>query len=154
MYKHIMVPLDGSELAECVIPHVEAIAGGCNVNTVTLIRVIEPLKLYGGVESRLSPEERHRLEEDSINIAKEYLDKIAEQLKSKGISAETEVVFGEHVVEEMVDYAEESEVDLAIISTHGRSGVGRWVWGSNADRLLKSAHMPVLMVRPQGKGQT
>ena len=51
MYQHIMVPLDGSELAECVLPHVEAIAGGCSVNQVTLVRVVEPLHLYGGIDS-------------------------------------------------------------------------------------------------------
>lgn len=55
MYQHIMVPLDGSELAECVLPHVEAIAQGRDKCKVTLVRVVLPFHLYGGVESRFSP---------------------------------------------------------------------------------------------------
>ena len=78
MYQHIMVPLDGSDLAECVLPHVEAIVGGCNVSKVTLIRVIPPLHLYGGIETRISPEDRHRLETDDME--KDY-----QRLKEKGV---------------------------------------------------------------------
>ena len=149
MYQHIMVPLDGSELAECVLPHVEAIAGGCSVSRVTLVRVVAPLRLYGGVESRFSPEERQRLEADTIDIARNYLDQLVERLKDNGIVAESEVLRGD-AVDKLVDYAASSEVDLIIIATHGRSGVSRWVWGSVADRILRSARVPVLMVRAPG----
>ena len=147
MYQHIMVPLDGSEEAECVLPHVEAIATGCNISRLTLVRVIEPLKLPGGVESRINPEERERLEKDSVNIAEEYLNNVTKRLKDAGISAESKVLWGKDVIDELVDYADESGVDLVVIATHGRSGVSRWVWGSMADRILRSASMPVLMVR-------
>ena len=84
MYQHIMVPLDGSELAECVLAHVESLALGCSVSRVTLVRVVTPLHLHGGVESRFSPEERKHLEEDSVNVAREYLDKLVKELKEKG----------------------------------------------------------------------
>ena len=150
MYQHIIVPLDGSELAECVLSHVETIATGCAVTKVTLVRVVSPLHLHGGVESRFSPEERKHLEEDSINVAREYLDKLVKKLKERGVAAESEVLFGEHVVDRLIEYVEKNEVDLVVIATHGRSGVSRWFLGSVADRILRAAPVPVLMVRAPG----
>ena len=149
MYQHIMVPLDGSELAECVLPHVEMVAKGGNAKKVTLVRVIEPLHLYGGVESGFSLEERGRLEEDSLNIARGYLDQIAKRLGQKGVTAEAVVLRGK-VADELAEYANKNEVDLIIISTHGRSGISRLVWGSVADRIIRSVCAPVLIVRAPG----
>ncbi len=149
MYQHVMVPLDGSELAECVLPHVEAIATGCNVAKVTLVRVVPPLRLHGGVESTLSPEERKRLEDDSKEIARGYLEEKAQELRDKGVAAETAVLFGE-VVHELIDFASAQEADLIITATHGRSGVSRWFLGSIADRTLRASPVPVLMVRAPG----
>jgi nucleotide-binding universal stress UspA family protein len=149
MYKHIMVPLDGSELAECVLPHVEAVAAGCNVTTVTLIMVIPPLHMYGGAETRISPEERKHLEEDSVEVSTAYLKEKAQWLKDKGVLAEVKVLLG-NVLDQLVDYITENGVDLIIIATHGRSGVSRLFLGSVADRLLRHAPAPVLMVRAPG----
>ncbi len=153
MYQHIMVLLDGSELAECVLPHVEAVAEGCSVKKVTLVRVVEPLHLYGGLESRFSPEERQKLDTETMDVAKSYLDQVAKRLKDKGIIAQAEVLYGK-VADEIINYANKNEVDLIIISTHGRSEIGRlvWGWGSVADRVLRSACAPVLMVRAPGCG--
>lgn len=149
MYQHIMVPLDGSELAECVLPHVEALAIGCNVSRVTLVRVVTPLHLYGGAESGLPPEERQRVEADSMDVARAYLDRMVTRLADMGVSAQAEVLFG-NIIDSLVDYASKNGVDLIIIATHGRSGVSRWVWGSVADRTLRAAPVPVLMVRAPG----
>lgn len=150
MYQHILVPLDGSELAECVLLHVEALAERHDECKVTVVRVVSPLHLYGGVESSLSPEERQRLEADSMKVASEYLDGVVKSLRDAGIKAESEVLYGEHVVDEIAEYAEKNEIDLVVIATHGRSGVSRWVWGSIADRILRSICVPVLMVRAPG----
>jgi nucleotide-binding universal stress UspA family protein len=149
MYHHIMVPLDGSKLAECVIPHAEAIAKGCVDVTVSLVRVSEPLKMYGGLETRFTPEELRPLEEDSMKVAGDYLEPLVGQLKSEGIKARAVVLHG-NVVESLVDFGKQQDVDLLIIATHGRSGVSRWAWGSVADRVLRSACMPVVMVRAPG----
>ena len=149
MYQHVMVPLDGSELAECVLPYVEAIGTGCNVAKVTLVRVVPPLKLHGGVESGLSPEIRQQLEDDSKRIAGEYLEEKAQQLRDKGVVAESAVLFGE-VVHELIEFTSAHEVDLIITATHGRSGVSRWFLGSIADRTLRASPVPVLMVRAPG----
>jgi nucleotide-binding universal stress UspA family protein len=149
MYQHVMVPLDGSELAECVLPHVEEVAGGCSIKKVTLVRVVEPLHLYGGMESRIGPEERRKLEADAVNIARSYLDQVAKRLKEKGLAVESEVLYGK-VADELTAYVDKNGVDLVVISTHGRSGVSHWVWGSVADRILRSVCVPIFMVRAPG----
>lgn len=87
MYHHIMVPLDGSDLGESVLSHVQAVARGCNVSKVTLVRVVEPLHSDAGVESRLSPEDRSRFEDKRMDIARNYLDQLLKQLKDNGIMA-------------------------------------------------------------------
>ena len=144
-----MVPLDGSELAECVLPHLDAVATGCNTTTVTLIRVIPPLHMYGGAETRISPEERKHLEEDGVQIATAYLEEKAQLLRGKGILVEVRVLSG-NVLDRLVEYSSKNNVDLIIIATHGRSGVSRLFLGSVADRLLRHAPVPVLMVRTPG----
>jgi nucleotide-binding universal stress UspA family protein len=149
MYQHIMVPLDGSELAECVLPHVEAIASGCHVTMVTLVMVVPPLHLYGGAETRISPEERKNLEEDSVEVATAYLEEKAQLLRDKGIMVEVKVLRG-NVLDRLVEHIRDNGVDLIIIATHGRSGVSRLFLGSVADRLLRHAPVPVLMVRAPG----
>lgn len=149
MYQHVMAPLDGSELAECVLPHVEAIATGCNISRVTLILIVTPLKLYGGIETHISPEDRKQLETDSMKVASEYLEEQAQKLREKGAFVETKVLFG-NITEELIEYVSENEVDLVIIATHGRSGVSKLFLGSTAERILRASPVPVLMVHAPG----
>ena len=157
MYKHIMVPLDGSELAECVLPQVEMIAKDSKViPQITLIRIVTPLKLYGGFEfggmpEYISPEQIQRLEDDSKKSAQVYLAKQVKRLKADGIDAEAKVTFG-MASQSLTQYAGKNGIDLIVIATHGRSGITEWFWGSVAERVLKTSKIPVLMVRPNGCG--
>ena len=146
MYQHVMIPLDGSELAECVLPHVEAIVTGGSVGMATLVRVVTPLKLIGGVESHISPEERERLEADSMEVAAAYLEEKARPFRDQNFLVECAVLFG-NVVDQIIDYTEKNGVNLIIIATHGRSGVSRLFLGSVADRILQASPVPILMVR-------
>jgi nucleotide-binding universal stress UspA family protein len=150
MYKKIMVPLDGSELAECVLPQVEAIATGCQVNTVIFVRIVEPLVLpQGEAHIILDGDQQQKLESDMEAHAQRYLEQLVGRLQFGTPILETEVIFGP-AAESLANYAEKNEVDLIVIATHGRSGVSRWVWGSVADRILRAACVPVLMVRAPG----
>ena len=150
MYKRIMVPLDGSELAECVLPHVEAFIGECGTREVTLVRVVEfeSVATYrGGI-----PVDTEMLAEiDSARraAAEEYLIQIRDRLDSGKATYHVVVMVG-RVAENLIDHADENGIDLILIATHGRSGVTRWVRGSVADKILRSAHVPVLMVRAPG----
>ena len=149
MYQKIMVPLDGSELAECVLPHVEAIAMGCEVKDVIFVRAVEPLQLRSGSEWLPTPEEQKRIESTHRSDAQDYLHQLVDRLKYDGADLQSEVITGK-AAESLADYAEKNGVDLIVIATHGRSGISRWVWGSVAGRILRSACVPVLMVRAPG----
>ncbi len=153
MYKKILVPLDGSELAECVLPHAESIAGGCGVETVVFLRVIEPFDgapMGGDWVGMFSEKDIQRFNLERRAEAEKYLGNLASQAKYGEARAQTEVLLGGATAESIAKYATEAEIDLIIIATHGRSGVSRWVWGSVADRILRSACVPVLMVRAPG----
>jgi nucleotide-binding universal stress UspA family protein len=116
MYKKIMVPLDGSELAECVLPHVEAFIKG--FNTIS----------YRG-EYVITSEMLAKRESETKSSAKDYLDKIVNRLKHEGVALHAEVIVG-RVTESLANYAVENDIDLILIATHGHSGVTRWVLGN------------------------
>ncbi len=150
MYKKILVPLDGSELAECVLPHVASLAGKGGVKTVVLLRVIEPAYIPAGVYGPgLSPDSIIAIDAASKAAAEEYLDKLVSRTAYKGVKVQSVIVSGQ-AAPSIAEYAEKNAVDLIAIATHGRSGVSRWAWGSVADRVMRSACVPVLMVRAPG----
>jgi len=150
MYKKVLVPLDGSELAECVLPHLETIAGGCGLQNVTFFRVVKPFYPVGdSLGDTISAADVVSINEDAVASSEDYLKKLTERVKYPGVKVRWEVVKGNEA-ESITEYAKNNEVDLIIIATHGRSGVSRWVWGSVADRVLRSACVPVLIVRAPG----
>jgi nucleotide-binding universal stress UspA family protein len=157
MYKNILVPLDGSELAECVLPHVEAIATGCGSSTVTFLRVVEPVYMAVSAEPdagyTFSARDWQKLEDELRSAAKNYLDRLVARTKYKNVTIQSEVITGK-AAESIAAYANEKEADLITIATHGRSGIGRWVWGSVADKVLRTAITPILMIRPPGCAPT
>jgi nucleotide-binding universal stress UspA family protein len=156
MYKKIMVPLDGSELAECVLPHVEEFTRDCRVNTITLVRVIpsEPIPLLGeGVGNRDEINRffdfRKKAQEERESSAGKYLDEVIKRLKKGEVIFQRVVLVGK-VEDKLLEYAKENNIDMILIATHGRSGVSRWMRGSVAERILQGSHIPVLMVRAPG----
>ena len=144
MFNKILVPLDGSEVAECALDHAKVVAG--TPGEVTLLYVIEPLQVP------LSSEDYKRnIEADAAKSAKEYLKRTAAKLKRSGGAVKTEVVFGKPS-QTIVSYAAANGTSLIVMATHGRSGVQRWFLGSVADAVLHSAAVPVLLVRAPGCG--
>ena len=153
MYNKIMVPLDGSELAECVMPHVEAITTGCKITDVVFVRVVNPVKLPASVpargEFRFTETERQQLYEQHKQAAEAYLKKMVASTRLEGVVLSYEVLEGK-VADTLAQWAEKNGVGLSIMASHGRSGVSRWIMGSVADRIMRSACVPVLMVRAPG----
>jgi nucleotide-binding universal stress UspA family protein len=148
MYKKILVPLDGSKLAECVLPHVAALAQASQVKEVVFVQVFEPFRPPPS-DYVVSEQEIARIDSGNKAAAENYLQELVNGVHLDGIQKRWEVVSG-RVAEALADYANKNNVDLIIIATHGRSGVSRWVWGSVADRILRSSCVPVLMVRAPG----
>ncbi len=150
MYSHILVPLDGSPLAETALTHAEGLARHLS-SRLLLVRVANlPATLIGEVAPMGGPMPPELIE-DAINAetdeAKEYLTKTAERLKGDGIETEWEVVEGDpsHAI---IETAHTRNCDLIVMGTHGRSGLPRLVLGSVADRILRDSHLPVLFIRP------
>ena len=148
MYQKILVPLDGSELAECVLPHVEVLAGSGEVKEVVFVRVAEPFHQPSG-DYVFNLEEIQKIDAQHRRDCGEYLKKISSKINRGKASVKTEVLIG-RPAEALADYVSKHQIDLVVIATHGRSGVSRWIWGSVADRILRSACAPVLMVRAPG----
>ncbi len=153
MYSRILVPLDGSTLAECVLPHVDAIAKGCGTETVAFVRAVEPIHLAMTADPSagytFSARDWQRMEDEQKKAAWNYLNALAEKTRYDNVRIQTEVINGK-AAESIASYAENHKFDLILIATHGRSGISRWIWGSVADKILRSACVPVLMVRAPG----
>jgi nucleotide-binding universal stress UspA family protein len=155
MYKKILVTLDGSELSECVFPHVDAFRKGFPECEVILLQVVEPLyDMVVTYADAISPEQWKAKEEAIKKAARNYLKNATERFDRGGGSVRAEVISG-RVEESIAGFVEDQKIDVIIMATHGRSGVSRWVMGSVADRVLRSSRIPVLMVRAPGtKGGT
>lgn len=149
MYRKILVPLDGSKLAECVLPHVESIAKGCGVKEVIFLRVAERFRQLCDLEGCVPLETINSIDADNKTAAEKYLSQMVKGTRYDGVSVKAEVVSGTPG-ESIADYATKNAIDLIVIATHGRSGISRWAWGSVADRVLHSACAAVLMVRAPG----
>lgn len=153
MYNKIMVPLDGSDLAECVMPHVEAIISGFKSKEVVFARVVDPIRLPASVPAHgkfgFTEKDRHQLETGRKKAANAYLEKMVDSLDISGTVFNFIVLEG-NPANMLTDYATENEVDLIVIASHGRSGVSRWVMGSVAERIMRTSCVPVMMVRAPG----
>jgi nucleotide-binding universal stress UspA family protein len=145
MYKKILVPLDGSELAQRALVQAEQIAKGFG-SEIILFEVVPFMPIYGSPElvTPLIVDEKQR---ESVE---RYLARIAGELKEKGFKVSTMVKTGQQVAMEIIDFAEESGVDLIIMCTHGRSGITRWLLGSVTQKVLTRAETPILLIRAKG----
>jgi len=143
--RKILVPLDGSPLSEEAIPWATGLAKITGAEIV-LFQVTEPINL--SIFSNLTPEEIKQYNESSQSSARDYLENIKASLIN--IPASIYVAAGERPVAEMIiDYSEINQCDLIVISTNGRSGISRWVFGSVTDKVLHAGKKPVLVVRPK-----
>jgi nucleotide-binding universal stress UspA family protein len=148
MYQTMLVPLDGSKLAECVLSHVETLARGCQAKRVIFARVVEPFHQPAG-DYVLPEGQIQKVEAESKAASEKYLKEIISRSKYDGVRMDSAVLYGS-VADTLAEFASKNQVDIIVIATHGRSGVSRWVWGSVADRILRSSCVPVLMVRAPG----
>ncbi|NJN16173.1 MAG: universal stress protein [Oscillochloris sp.] len=148
MYRHILVPLDGSMLAEQVLPHVHALAANEGTTKITLLRAVPPIYTtsvdYSGMLATTASDALEALEKE----AEDYLHGIANQFRAEGYSVNTEVS-ALPAADAILDYAESENADLIAIATHGRSGISRWVFGSVTQKVVQAAPVPVLVIRPR-----
>lgn len=144
-FHNVLIPLDGSELAEQSIAPALDIAGHDDVG-YTLVRVVEPSMILDPALRRL-PVLEHEETQLRQEEARQYLAAVAGRL-ADGTRVSTHVVLGEHPAAMLMAMAEESAYDLIALSTHGRGGLKRLLLGSVADKVLRASHCPVLIVSP------
>jgi len=142
MYKRMLVPLDGSELAEIVFPYVKELAARLTL-AVTVLYVCSPgereeIPMYRAYVDRAAATIKDQSEE--------VLKKTGAQRTRKLPETRGEVTVG-HPADEILRYADENNIDLILMATHGRSGIKRWAMGSVADKVVRASKAPVLLVR-------
>lgn len=142
MYKRVVVPLDGSQVAEGILPFILGIAGPLDLDVV-LLRVVQPIPptVIEGATHVVIDDIEARMAE-----AKGYVDGVAHELETKGVRVRVEVRRGDPAAE-VVATANGTGADLIAMSTHGRSGLGRLVFGSVAQAVLRQSDIPVLLIR-------
>ena len=147
MYGKVLIPLDGSELAECSLDHLRNLSQGDKIGEAILLHVLDPIMWCGEGCDFVA------VRNIQFRQAEKYIDKIKSQLGSEGIHAKAEILERGIVASSIVDYAKENAVDLIIISSHGYTGTKRWLFGSVALKVLHDSNAPVLLIRPESAGK-
>lgn len=137
MFKKVLVPLDGSRIAERILPRVEKLVECCQAE----VHLFQAVVTYEIVPEK-EKEERERISRE----ASEYLEKVAARLRKRNVKARAVVVYGRDAVQ-ICDYARKQKFDLIAMATHGRSGLSRWALGSVADKVVHCSQIPVLLFR-------
>lgn len=149
MYKKVLVPLDGSELAECALSHVKNLVKDGAAKEVIILNVFNPyfpmfeekdFSTYGDMTAT-----REKIRNDSIK----YLADVESRLSSEGVKVKTEMLMGSRPAEVISDYARNNDISLIVISTHGYTGLKKLMFGSVALEILHVSHAPVLLIRPE-----
>jgi len=144
MYHKVLIPLDGSKLAECALPHVRNLAQGVHIEEVILLSVAMFNPPYGIIEGEIDLVPARATK---INELQDYLDAVQVQLTAEGIKVETTVIISVNPAHTILDYAWTNSIDLIVMATHGYTGVKRMLLGSVVYEILRKSHMPVLLVR-------
>ena len=144
MYRKILVPLDGSKVAEGALPHAKALAYSEGAELILLTVATNPMDFVfsdPGVANREIEEQQAR--------TKKYISEIESQLKSAGFKVSTLLREGP-TADVILRVSEEIQADVIAMSTHGRTGPARWLLGSVAERVVRSSKVPVLLIRSKG----
>jgi nucleotide-binding universal stress UspA family protein len=154
--RYILVPLDGSTLSEAILPHAVAVAQATG-SALLLLQVLEPEyePIFGalGIPEIVEEEELALMRDAQLASIHRYLENIASQLQGEGLEIHTKVIEGNHPASQIVWHAEYDTLLLMIaMTTHGRSGVLRWLFGNVAAEVVQASPSPLLLLRPDESG--
>ncbi len=140
MFKKILVPLDGSALAEAIVPQVTELVRLHGAELVILrVALAHGFPGVDPTEAQLQ----------AVRESEKYLEGVEKDLKARGLKVSSVVRYG-NAAEEILDHAAFAGIDLIAMSTHGRTGVSRWVLGSVAEKVLRASTTPLLLLRAPG----
>ena len=147
MYKNILVPLDGSQRAERILPHVKQLADRFEARII-LVQVVEPhIEFVGSQKAHQDQAIEDFLQE--TDLAKVYLSSLKDQLKAEGVHALSQVVHGD-VVKTILGIAKGWDVDLIAMASHGHTGLSRVFYGSVAAGILHQVNRSLFLIRAEG----
>jgi nucleotide-binding universal stress UspA family protein len=151
----VLVPLDGTDLAEQILEPAVALADMLPGMEYILLRVVKPLVPIAEMPDGPANLEAHHIltevqviQEQLHRRAETYLRDIAARLEARGLKVEVRVVVSERPEEAILHEAEKTSASLIALETHGRSGLSRLVKGSVADKVVRGSHVPVMVQRP------
>jgi len=152
LQQYILVPLDGSTFSEAILPHAVAVAHATE-SALILLQVLEPEyePIFGapGIPEMVEEEELARMRDEQLASIHRYLENIARQLQGEGLEVHIKVIEGNHPAEQIVWHAEYDTLLLMIaMTTHGRSGMLDWLFGSVATEVVQATPRPLLLLRP------
>ncbi len=142
MFKQIMVPLDGSAFAESALATARVLAQKFE-SEITLCHVVHVTEYMAAESAELIVETRRM----AIEHAQSYINSLQNSLRSEGLTVHKQIIEQGRVTDALVGAANNGVTDLVVMTTHGRSGVRRWLLGSVAERMMRAADVPVLLVR-------
>jgi nucleotide-binding universal stress UspA family protein len=148
MYKKILVPLDGSELAECALPHVINLVQDGSVGEVTVLNVYKVDLSPVGAKGYAQGINVNQIKKSMFTASAQYLADVESRFGSKGIKVKTVSLEGARPAVTISDYAKENGIDMIVIATHGYTGLKKLMLGSVALGVLQESHVPVLLIRP------
>ena len=147
MYKKVLVPLDGSDLAECALSHLKSLFKDGSVGEMTLLNIVTIDIPWGGSGSGYF--DLNALREKVLASSRKYLGEVESRLSSQGIKVKTESVEANRPADTITDYAQKNGMELIIMATHGYTGLKKLMLGSVASGVLSQSSVPVLLIRPE-----
>ena len=153
MYKKILVPLDGSELAECALNYVKKLFQDGPVGEVVLLNAVVteiPWRELNAEEGgHAAAFDYNAFIESFMDKSRRYLARVQSRLSSEGIKVKTETIESNGPSQTITDYAQKNSVDLIVMATHGYTGMKKMMLGSIALKVLHESNVPVLLIRPE-----
>jgi nucleotide-binding universal stress UspA family protein len=147
MYQKILVPLDGSELAECTLNHAKMMVKEGFAREATLLNIVRVdlpwAELYGKNFNRDAVREAY------FASARKYLASVESRLGAEGVKVKGEVLEADRTAAAITDYARDKGMDAIVIATHGYTGLKKLMLGSVALQVLHESSVPVILIRPE-----
>jgi nucleotide-binding universal stress UspA family protein len=148
MYQKILVPLDGSDFAECTLSHVKALVKDGFAGDVTILNIVEINIPWSDVKTNKGLDVT-ALREAVLNSARKYISGLESRLAAEGIRVKTDIIESNRTAETITYYARDRKMDLIVMATHGLSGFKKMLLGSVSFGVLNQSNVPVLLIRPE-----
>ena len=142
---HILIPVDGSELSKLALPVAEELAKKFNIG-ITLFQMATTIRPFNDASGAGSFIDYSRVNQDEQQRVGAEMNTLEKELRGLGLNAASVVTTGSDAANEIIELCREANIDLVVMSTHGRSGLGRWVFGNVAEKVIRHGETPLLLV--------